>query len=520
MSGQGITAEGDDDRLGTKQVQQRNAVAARAVGEIVKTTLGPNGMEKMIVDDTGDVTITSDGSTVIEELSFENPFAGLVSTVGLSQQIESGDGTTTAITIATELLTEVETLLERDIHPTPIVEGFRVANEIARTTIEDQTYELDAKGEDLLQKAIASRLPEIVADERKGALATQITAVVEEIVAEAPGEYADRIAIESNPGRWIGDIERVAGAVVEKKPFQRNMPTDFDSADILLIDTPLEVGDSEHATDIEVDSFDTYDQQIEHEKRRREDVFDQILATGADVVFCQKGVDDGIANRLASESVLVTEFTIKPDLEFLARLLGVEIVGDTDGLTEEDLGQASVSYDDDASRFHVEVPSPTARTLLLHGSTQRVADKLKDSVREAIDLGVVLASERRVVAGAGAIEMEQARQIREAAKTEPSRKQVAMEAYADALEVVPRVLAENAGHDPLTTLVDLRSAHADGDAAAGVDVAQGGVLDAFEGGVVDIPSTKANAIINATEAANIVTHIDDVVPAKSLSNGQ
>ncbi|WP_254274503.1 TCP-1/cpn60 chaperonin family protein [Haloarcula marina] len=515
-----MISEDASEYTGSKHIQQRNATAARALGEIVRSTLGPNGMDKMIVSERGEVTLTDDGSTVVNELAFENPFAGLVSTVGQSQQAEAGDGTTTAITFATELLSGIETLLDQGVHPTSIVDGFRAASEISRETIGDLTRDLDSVDEHLLQRAVANRLTGIVFGDTKTALAGEITSLVEEIVATAPGRYADRIAVESDPGRWIGDFERVPGATVDKKPLRQRMPTDFEEAAILLVDEPLEVDESGHEPAVTVDSFGQYDQHVDREERSRATVADRVVASGADVVFCQKRVDDGIANRLADEGILATEFTIKPDLEFLARLLDIRITGDVAGVSEDDLGRASVRQNDDENRFYIEPPvsDPTAMTLMLQGSTERVAGKLEDRVTEAVDAAVELVTERRVVPGAGATEIAISRRVREAATRKANRQQIVMEAYADALEVVPRVLAENAGLDPLDTLTELRAAHANGDSTAGVDIVQGGTTDVYERGIVDFPGTKVAAITNGTEAANIVVHVDDIVPATDLPN--
>lgn len=505
------------DRLGNTEVQRRNAVAARSVGSIVKSTLGPNGMDKMLIDNAGGVTITDDGATVIEQLAFEHPFADLVSNVGLSQRAETGDGATTAVIVATELMRQVTELLEQGLHPTRIVDGFRRANTVAQEELDDLTYDVGSEDDQLLRQVVASRLVGLVSGEAKATLADDIATVVEDITARTQTEHADHIAVEATTGRFIGDHEILAGATMEKAPLQKGMPTDFETASILLLNEPLEVDESEQVSDVGAESRATYDEYVSYEDDMRQDLADDIIGAGVDAVFCQKGVDKGIADRLAAEEILVTEFTIKPDVQFLGRLLDVPVRADTEGLSQEDLGQASIRRDDEANRFYVETADPAAKTIFVRGSTQSVRRKLQNSVEDAVDVAVRLVTDGRVVPGAGATEAELAHRIREEAPAVATREQVAMEAFADALEEIPRVLARNAGLDPIDSLAALRSAHANGRGDAGIDVVHRGTVDTLVEGIVDLTATKSEAIVSATEAANIVAHVDDVVPAGDLS---
>lgn len=502
---------------GTRQIQQQNAAAARAVGDIITSTLGPDGMGKMIVSEDGEVIITDDGSTVVEQLAFTNPFARLIAAVSEDQQAAVGDGTTTAIAITTELLTSVETLLEQGIHPTNIVRGFRKGNEVAQEAIDNLSHQLDLNDGQMLRQAVSNHLTGVVFGDQRTDLADLIATAVEDVVKEAETEHAERIAIDMRPGRWIDDFELLTGAVIEKTPMQPNMPTDIERADVLLVDEPLGVGEIEHDSNVAVDTPDEYNEYLNWEERAQRGQVDQILATGADVVFCQKRVDDRIANLLAEEGVLVTRFTVKPDLEFLSKLLDIRIVADLADITETDLRQASIRRDDNAGLFYVETTDATEKTLVLRCSTESVAEKLENKVEEAVDLAIQLAVEERVVSGAGATEIELARRVRDEATSNDRREQIAMEAFADALERVPEVLARNAGLDPIDTITDLRAAHANGETSAGIDVIRGGTLDALEAGIIDVPATKSEAITSATEAANIVVSIDDVLPVEELA---
>jgi len=295
------------------------------------------------------------------------------------------------------------------------------------------------------------------------------------------------------------------------------MPTDFETASILLLNEPLEVDESDQISDVGAGSRATYDEYVAREDGIRQEQANEIIDAGADVVFCQKSVDKGIADQLAAEEILVTEFTIKPDVQFLSRLLDVPIRTDTDGLSPKDLGQASIRHDDEANRFYIETTDPAAKTIFVRGSTQSVRRQLENSVEDAVNVAVRLVTDGRVVPGAGATETELARRIREAAPAVATREQIAMKAFADALEEIPRVLARNAGLDPIDSIAALRSAHANGREDAGIDVVRGGTVDTLAEGIVDLTATKSEAIVSATEAANIVTHVDDVVPASDLS---
>jgi chaperonin GroEL (HSP60 family) len=474
-------------------------------------------MDKMLIDESGGVTITDDGATVIEQLAFEHPFADLVSNVGLSQRAETGDGATTAVIVATELMRQVTELLDQGLHPTQIVGGFRRANTIAQEELDELTYEVGSGDDQLLRQVVASRLVGLVSGEAKATLADEIATVVEDITAKTQNEHADHIAVEATTGRFVGDHEIIPGATIEKSPLQKGMPTDFETASILLLNEPLEVDESEQVSDAGVESRATYDEYVAHEDGIRQEQADEIIDAGADVVFCQKSVDKGIADRLAAEEILVTEFTIKPDVQFLARLLDVPVRTGTDGLSPEDLGEASIRYDDEANRFYIETTDPAAKTIFVRGSTQSVRRKLENSVEDAVNVAVRLVTDGRVVPGAGATEAGLARRIREAAPAVATREQIAIEAFADALEEIPRVLARNAALDPIDSIAALRSAHTNGRGDAGIDVLRGGTIDTLAEGIVDLTATKSEAIVSATEAANIVAHIDDVVPASDLS---
>lgn len=514
--GAGLAPTADSD--GTTQAN--NAAAARAVGELVRTTLGPHGMDKMIVGEDGDVTVTSDGATVLREMDLDHPFAGLVATVGLDQADTVGDGTSTAVTIASELLDSVETLLEQGLHPNSIVRGFQEANRVTQEAIDDVARDVSAGETGRLADIVANCLVGTVSERDRRPLAETVASAISDVADGAPErEYPDRIAVESVPGQPVETFETVRGAVVQKNPIHESMPTAFDDASILLVDHPLEVDGTERDSQLDITSVSQYREQVAAEDAVRQETVDQVLASGADVVFCQKRVDDLIAKKLAREGVLVTRFTVKPDVEFLSRMFDVPIVADIADVADADLGHARVRHEDDPGRFVVESDTAPVRTVLLHGSTETVAETLERGVEDAVEAAIGLLVEGRVVPGAGATEVELAQRIREAAPQTDGRQQLAMGPFADALESIPRVLAENAGLDPVTSVTQLRTAHHEGDAAAGLDVFEAGVVDAFDRGIVDGADSKGEALTSALEVANIVVHVDGIIEASDLSNG-
>ncbi|WP_435118755.1 thermosome subunit beta [Halolamina sp. C58] len=511
----------DSQRVKDKDAQEYNISAARAVAEAVRSTLGPKGMDKMLVDSMGDVTITNDGVTILEEMDIDNPTAEMIVEVAETQEEEAGDGTTTAVAIAGELLKNAEELLEQDIHPTAVIKGFHLASEQAREEIEDISREIDPTDTELLAKVAETSMTGKGAELDKEHLAQLIVEAVEAVTVEAEdGSHVVDLAnlnIETQKGRGVSESDLLNGAVVSKDPVHDNMPSEVADADTLLLDAAIEVDEADVDTNVSIDSPDQLQSFLDQEEQELRDKVDAIVETGADVVFCQKGIDDLAQHYLAKEGILAIRRVKSSDIGFLKNVLGGNVVSTFDGLTSDDLGHGSISRDADDEMFYVEGEDSHGVTLLLRGSTDHVVDELERGVEDALDVVATTVSDGRVVAGGGAIEVELASRLREYADSVTGREQLAVEAFADSLELVPRVLAENAGLDSIDTLVDLRAAHESGDEVAGLNVFSGEVEDTYEAGVVEPAHAKEQAVSSATEAANLVLKIDDIIAAGDLS---
>jgi thermosome len=513
----------DSQRMKDKDAQSHNISAARAVAESVRTTLGPKGMDKMLVSSMGDITVTNDGVTILQEMDIDNPTAEMIVEVAETQEDEAGDGTTTAVAIAGELLKNAEDLLEQEIHPTAMIKGFHMASQKAREEIDDIAVDVDTDDEEILKNAAGTSMTGKGAELNKELLAQLIVDAVRAVTVEAEDDTnvvdLDYLKIETQTGRSAGESELLEGAVIDKDPTHPDMPSEAEDANVLLLTEPIEVEETDVDAELQLDSPDQLQSFLDSEEERLREKVQQIKDAGADVVFCQKGIDDLAQHFLAKEGILAVRRVKKSDIKFLKEVTGANVASDLDTAEATDLGHANVSRDDEDEMFYIEGTGdePHGVTLLLRGSTDHVVDELERGVGDALDVASQTVADGRVLAGGGAVEVELARRVRDYADSVSGREQMAVEAFADALELVPRILAENSGLDAIDTLVDLRAAHADGQEQAGLDVFTGDVVNAFDAGVVEPAHAKEQALSSATEAANLVLKIDDIIAAGDLS---
>jgi thermosome len=524
MQGQPMIILGEDSqRMKDKSAQEHNISAARAVAESVRSTLGPKGMDKMLVSSMGDVTVTNDGVTILTEMDIDNPTASMIVEVAETQEDEAGDGTTSAVTIAGELLKNAEDLLEQDIHPTAIIKGYDMAATEAKAEIEEIATEVDPGDTDLLRKVAETSMTGKGAELNKELLAELIVEAAEAITVEADdGSHVvdlEYLNIETQTGSSAGNSELLNGAVVDKDPVHEEMPTGVEDAKVLLMDTALELEETEVDAQLSVDDPSQLQNFLDQEEEQLKELVDKVEATGANVLFCQKNIDDMAQHYLAQKGILAVKRAKKSDIEFLREVLGAEIVSDLDSASEDDLGHGSVTRDEDEELFYVEGSGDGTHgvTLLLRGSTEHVVDELERGVTDALDVVASTVSNGFVLGGGGAPEVELARRLRAFADGVEGREQLAVEAFADALEVIPRTLATNAGLDSIDTLVDLRAAHEDGEISAGLNVFTGEVEDTLDSSVVEPAHAKRQAVSSAAEAANLVLKIDDIIAAGDLS---
>jgi thermosome len=524
MQGQPMIIMGDDaQRVKDKDAQEHNISAARAVADAVRSTLGPKGMDKMLVSSMGDVTVTNDGVTILQEMDIDNPTAEMIVEVAETQEDEAGDGTTTAVAIAGELLKNAEELLERDIHPTAVIKGYNLAAEQAREEVDNVAIEVDPDDEDLIRSVAETSMTGKGAELDKELLSGIIYDAINQVAVETEdGEVvvdAANINIETQTGRGVSESDLLKGAAISKDPVHDQMPSSVEDAEILLLNEAIEVEEAEADTSVNIESPDQLQSFLDQEEKQLKEKVQQIVDTGADVVFCQKGIDDMAQHYLAKEGILAVRRTKKSDIEFLTNVLDTTVVTDLDAASSADVASGSVTRDEEDELFYVEGDSEQAHgvTILLRGSTDHVVDELERGVEDALDVSAQTLSDGRVLPGGGAVEVELADRIRSYADSVSGREQLAVEAFADSLELVPRVLAENAGLDSIDTLVDLRAAHEDGEERTGLNVLTGDLEDTFEAGVVEPAHAKEQAVTSASEAANLVLKIDDIISAGDLS---
>jgi thermosome len=513
-----ILKEGSQRTKG-REAQSMNILAARAVAAAVRTTLGPKGMDKMLVDSLGDVVITNDGVTILKEMDIEHPAAKMMVEVSKTQDEEVGDGTTTAVVIAGELLGNAEKLIEQKIHPTVVVSGYKLAAKKAEEVLKNIAIDVDINNEKLLKQvaltAITGKGAETAKDEISDICVRAVKAIVENGKADI-----ENIQIQKIEGGSTSDSRLVEGIVIDKEVVHPHMPKRVENAKILLLDVALEYKKTEVDAEISITSPDQLKAFLDEEERILKSMVDKIAATGANVVLCQKGIDDIAQHYLAKANILAARRIKESDMEKLARATGATIAKSLEGVSAKDLGQAGLveerKYGEEEMIFVEQCKNPKAVTILLRGGSEHVVDELERGVNDGLRVVEAAIEDGKLVAGGGAAEVEVALRLREYAATVGGREQLAIEAFADAIEVIPKTLAENAGLDPIDTIVDLRAEHEKGNKHAGLNVYTGKVIDMFKEGVVEPLRVKTQAIHSASEAATMILRIDDVIAAGKL----
>ncbi|WP_049929947.1 thermosome subunit alpha [Halosimplex carlsbadense] len=512
----------DSQRTSGKDAQSMNITAGKAVAESVRTTLGPKGMDKMLVDDSGGVVVTNDGVTILEEMDIEHPAANMIVEVAQTQEDEVGDGTTTAVVISGELLGKAEDLLDQDIHATILAQGYRQAAEKAKEALEDIAIDVDADDTEILESIAATAMTGKGAENAKDTLSSLVVNAVQ-AVADEDGVDTDNIQLETVVGGSIEESELVEGVIIDKERVHENMPYAVEDANVALLDTAIEVPETELDTEVNVTDPDQLQQFLDQEEQQLEEYVDKLDDAGADVVIAQKGIDDMAQHYLAQRGILAVRRAKKSAMKALSRATGGRIVSNIDDITEDDLGFAgSVAQKDvagDERIFVEDVEDAKAVTMILRGGTEHVADEVERAIEDSLGVVSVTLEDGQVLPGGGAPEAHLALELRDFADSVGGREQLAVEAFADAIDVVPRTLAENAGLDPIDSLVDLRSQHDSGNHQVGLDAYTGDTVDMVEEGVVEPLRVKTQAVESATEAAVMILRIDDVIAAGDLKGG-
>ncbi len=517
-----ILKEGSQRTAG-RDAQNSNIMAAKAVAGAVRTTLGPKGMDKMLVDTMGDVVITNDGVTILKEMDIEHPAAKMMVEIAKTQDQEVGDGTTTAVVLAGELLKQAEDLLEQDIHPTVIAAGYRAAADKSMEILDGMAVKVSAKDEDLLKKIAVTAMTGKGSQSNRDDLADMAVKAVQSVVDEDGSVDTDNITVEKKVGGGITDSVMVSGVVIDKDRLHPNMPKSVKSARIALLNAAVEIEKTEVDAKIQITSPDQLQAFLDQEENMLRGMVDRIAATGANVLFVQKGIDDLAQHFLAKAGIYTVRRVKKSDMDKLARATGARVVTSIHEITKDDLGKAGLveerKVSDEKMTFVQDCENPKSVSIILRGGTEHVVDELDRAMEDALRVVGVALQDRLLVAGGGAPEVELALRLRAYASTVGGREQLAIEAFANAMEVIPKTLAENAGLDQIDSLVSLRSQHEMGSKTSGLDMDTGKPVDMMDLGVVEPLRVKTQAINSAAEAAVMILRIDDVIASKSGGPG-
>jgi thermosome len=517
-----ILREGSTRERG-RGAQHANITAARVVAEAVKSSLGPKGMDKMLVDSLGDITITSDGHTILKEMDIQHPVAKMMVEVSKTQDDEVGDGTTTAVVIAGEFLGKAEDLIEKNVHPTIIIDGYRKASLKALETLEKIAIPVKPTNKEVLTKVATTSMASKLVAEYKEHLAEIAASAILSVAQEVEGQYKvdlDDIMVEKKPGESLTDTKLVSGIVLDKEVIHPGMPKRVEKAKIALLDYALEVKKTEFDAKIDIESTEQMEAFLHEEENMLKNIVDKIAATSANVLMCQKGIDDMAQHFLARKGILAVRRAKQSDMEKLAKATGGKVITNLDDMTKKDLGYAELVEErkigDDKMTFIEGCKNPRSLAILIRGGTERIVDEAKRSVHDALCVVRDVVQEPKIVAGGGAPELKVSRAIKEYAEGLPGKEQLAVQCYAEALEIVPITLAENAGLDTIDILSELRASHEKGKTWAGVDVHEGKVKDMKELEVFEPLSVKKQIIKSATEAASMILKIDDVIAAGKM----
>ena len=515
-----ILKEGSTRNRG-HDAQRNNITAAIIVAEVVKSTLGPRGMDKMLVDSLGDITVTNDGATVLDEVDVQNPAAKMIVEVAKAQDDEVGDGTTTAVILAGNLLKRAQDLLDDEVHATTIVAGYKKAADRAIEILESIATSVKAEDKSTLKKiAMTAMHSKGLGNAREHFADIAIEAVQQITEKRGDSNYADidNIQLVKKEGKSLMDTELVRGIIVDKEVVHPGMPKQVKNAKIALLDAALEIEKTEISAEIRINDPSQMKAFLDEENEMMKRMVDKIKKSGANVVLCQKGIDDTTQHYLAKDGILAVRRIKKSDIEKLGRATGGKIITNLDDLKADDLGKAGSVEErkigDDKMVFVQGCKDPRSVSILIRAGLERLVDEAERALNDALSVVADVVQKPKVITGGGAAEAEVAKRLKQYATKVGGREQLAIEAFADTLEMIPKTLAENAGLDPIDTLVALRTAHEKKDGVdQGVDVFKGGVKDLSKQGVIEPVKVKEQAIRSATEAASMILRIDDVIAA-------
>jgi len=515
-----ILPESTERTMG-KDAQRNNILAGKLVGEAVKTTLGPKGMDKMLVDSMGDITVTNDGVTILEKMEIEHPAAKMMVEISKTQEDEVGDGTTTAVMLGGKLLENAEKLLDLKIHPTVISKGYNIASEKCREFLEELSIDFENR-DDILKHIVMTAMTGKGAESFKDKFADVVVGAIKQIQINGNVDI-DNVKIVKNKSNGVENSKLIRGVVIDKERASIDMPMKINNAKIALISDALELKNLEGDTKISISSPTQLQSFMDREEAVLKDIVEKIKNSGANVIFCQKGIDDVVQYYLAKEKIYACRRVARSDMENLAHATGGKIISKLNELHESDLGKSEVVEEikqgDESMTYVTGCQDPRALTIIIHGGSSHVMDEMERALKDGLGDVAAVIKDKKIVAGAGAIEMELSKKLKEFSNSLTGREQLAVMEFANALEYIPSTLAENAGLDPIDVLTELKARHDNGEKYAGINIFTNRVEDALRAGIIEPARIKRQAISSATEVAVMILRIDDVLASKGPSRG-
>jgi len=504
----------DVQRIMGRDAQRNNITAAKMVSEVVKTTLGPKGMDKMLVSPTNDIIVTNDGVTILDEMQIEHPAAKMMVEVAKTQETEVGDGTTTAVMIAGKLLENAEKLLDKKIHPTIITKGYKLAADKSQEILKDISVRITPDDVSILKQIAMTAMTGKGAESSKEKFAEIIVQAVKQI-QENGKVNLDNIKIEKAKGKGIEDTELISGIVLDKERISQDMPSLIQGARIALVDFPLELKNPEIDTKVSISSPEQLRSFVEQEENEIKNMVEKIKMSQANVVFCQKGIDDFAQYLLAKDGIYACRRIAKSDMEKLSKATGARIVSNLSELTQNELGNSDiveeVKQGEETLTYVRGCSNPKALTILIHGGTSHVLDEIERALKDGLGDVACSLKDGLIVPGGGAVEIELSRRLKEFGQSLSGREQLAVDEFASALEFIPATLAENAGLDPIDILTELKSRHDAGEKNFGLNLFTNKIEDVLEARIIEPLKIKTQAISSSADVAMMILRIDDVI---------
>jgi thermosome len=510
-----------------KEAQRNNIMAARVIGEVLKTTLGPRGMDKMLIDSLGDITITNDGATILKEMDVEHPAAKMMIEIAKTQDDMVGDGTTTVVVLASELLKKAEQLLDQNVHPMILVAGYRKAAQKAIEIIAKNAVPIDVENQKMMLKVALTAMGSKAVGGAKEHFAEIALEAVKQVTQKAADQTIadiDNIQLVKKTGKSLSETQLVRGIIVDKEVVNSGMPRKIENAKIALLDIALEIEKTEITAEIRIHEPNQMKAFLDQEDSTLKEMVTKIKASGANIVFCQKGIDDMVQHFLSKEGIMAARRVKESDMEKLARATGGRVSSNLNDLKAADLGFAGLVEErkigDDKMIFVEKCKDPHSVAILIRAGLERMVDEAERVITDALSVISDVTENNKIVSGGGAIEIEIAKELRNYSTKIGGRQQLAVEAFADAVEVIPRTLAENGGLEPIDTLIELRQVHDKEDGKyMGINIFTGKLQNSIDNGVIEPIVVKEQAIKSAAESAAMILRVDDIITAKSPRGG-